>query len=269
MRAWLCAVALGGCYAAKAPQGAPCDPQDPVCPENQACLLVGGSYICTSGPGTEVDAPSGDDAGGDAAGLRWTLVQTADSTTKSTNIAATGSGHAIIVALQTPSGNVVTAVADNANNTYARIPASRASVNNSDLASEIWYATNSHAGATVLTATATTLYSTVIWEVAGIKTTSPLDVASALSNQAATTTPLGASVTTTADGDFVIDVAMVNNALSGIHTGNRFTNDRGTNSNGWAHLTDPEAPAGTYRAQWDQPQSGVYCASSAAFFVGP
>src|SRR5262249_11111260 len=112
------------------------------------------------------------------------------------------------------------------------------------------------------------LYSTVIWEVAGIKTTSPLDVTGALSNQAATTTPQGASLTTTADGDFVVDVAMVNNDVSGIHAGNRFTDDRSTNSNGWAHLIDA-APAGTYRAQWDQQQSGVYCASSAAFFVGP
>jgi len=36
-----------------------------------------------------------------------------------------------------------------------------------------------------------------------------------------------------------------------------------------AHLTDPRAPAGTYQAQWDQPRSGAYCASAAAFKVGP
>jgi hypothetical protein len=29
------------------------------------------------------------------------------------------------------------------------------------------------------------------------------------------------------------------------------------------------AAAATYQAQWDQPQSGVYCAASAAFQVGP
>lgn len=267
----LCALAsLAGCYAALAPQGAPCEPEDPVCPENQACRLVSGSYVCTSGRGTEpgVDAALAD-AGADAASARWAVVQTAESTAKSTNLVATGAGHAIIVAFETPDGNVVTAVTDDAGNTYTRIPTTRATVSGGDLGSEIWYATNSHAGATVLTATATTLYATVIWEVAGIKTASALDVASAVSNQGSTTTPQGASLTTTAAGDFVVEIAMVANDITGTHTGSPFTNDRVTQSNGWAHLPDPAAPAGMYRAQWDQPQSGVYCASSAAFFVGP
>jgi hypothetical protein len=29
------------------------------------------------------------------------------------------------------------------------------------------------------------------------------------------------------------------------------------------------AAAGTYQAQWDQPQSAVYCAAATAFQVGP
>jgi hypothetical protein len=264
-----CVLLLAGCYAARAPEGAPCQPRDPVCPENQACLLVAGSYICTSGAATDAGADGipPDGVPPDGAAARWSVVQTTDSTAKTTPLAPTGSGHAIIVAFETPSGNVVNDVTDNAGNTYTRIPASRATVNNSDLGIEIWYATNSKPNATVLNVNANTLYATVIWEVAGLRTANIVDATAVLQNQNATTSPVGPTVTTTQPGDFVIAVAMVANVITNIHAGNPFTNDRTTQDNGWAHLSDPASAAGAYHAQWDQPQSGVYCASTAAFFV--
>jgi hypothetical protein len=110
---------------------------------------------------------------------------------------------------------------------------------------------------------------TVMWEVAGIDPTSPLDKGTKLDDQAASTMPLGASITTSAAGEFVVSVVIVSGSVSGIHAGSLFTNDHRTFGNGWAHLTDPASAPGTYQAQWDQVFSGGSCASSAAFFVGP
>jgi len=90
-----------------------------------------------------------------------------------------------------------------------------------------------------------------------------------LNDQPATTAPVGPMIMTSTAGEFVVSVAIVENAARRIHAGDEFTNDQTTNGNGWAHLTDPMAAAGTYQAQWDQPQSGVYCAAAAAFAVGP
>src|SRR5207244_7353522 len=106
-------------------------------------------------------------------------------------------------------------------------------------------------------------------EVAGLRTSGILDTTAVLNGQAASSTPHGAAITTTRAGDFVVEAAMVGNVITGIHTGTAFTNDHTTQDNGWAHLTSPMAPAGTYQAQWDQPQAGAYCASSAAFFAAP
>src|SRR5215510_14612539 len=100
MRAWFCAPALlAGCYAVRAPEGAPCEPRDPVCPENRACRLVAGNYVCTSGSGTDAggdDTAPTDGATPDGAAPRWSLVQTTDSTAKTTALSPTGTGHAII-----------------------------------------------------------------------------------------------------------------------------------------------------------------------------
>ena len=57
--------------------------------------------------------------------------------------------------------------------------------------------------------------------------------------------------------------------ISQIHPNNEFTNDKNTQGNGWAHLTDNAAPAGSHVAVWDQPSGGTYCATTAAFVVGP
>ena len=76
-------------------------------------------------------------------------------------------------------------------------------------------------------------------------------------------------MTTTAPGDFIVSAAIVQNNITGTHTGNEFTNDEMPNGNGFAHLTATRAPAASHQARWDQPTSGAYCSSSAAFFVGP
>ncbi|PYN82944.1 MAG: hypothetical protein DMD48_14285 [Gemmatimonadetes bacterium] len=115
----------------------------------------------------------------------------------------------------------------------------------------------------------TLVHATVVWEVSSINTTSPVQTATKIDNQSASSTPLGASITTSATGEFVVATTVVANSVTGIHAGNAFTNDRFTNGNGFAHLTSNTASAGTYQAQWDQSSSGAYCSSSAAFYAAP
>jgi hypothetical protein len=277
----LCLVGIAaGCYSGHAAPGAPCTPSLDNCPTNQTCALVSGEYVCVEGavpdaaladsPEMTIDASPVIDAGIDAApAVPWSLVQTKATTSGTLNVTATGSGHLLVVAIEGTQAGNVTAVADNAGNTYTAIPNNRAVASAFSVGLELWYAVNSKPGATAVTITAPTVYSAVVWEVANIRTTAPLDTATKLDDQAASTMPLGASITTTQARDFVISVVIVDNVVSGLHTGSAFTNDHTTFGNGWAHLTSNSAPAGTYQAAWDQGTAGAYCAVSAAFFVSP
>ncbi len=245
------------------------------------CLPMGGSYVCTVGP-VIVDAPTHDSPRGDAprdapvprdapldsAFAPWTLVQTTSVESQpALTVQSTGAGNLIVVAIQGTA--TVASVQDDAANLYVEVPNGKATAGG--LGIDLWYAKNSKAGATsiAVASSGTGAGAIVAWEVAGIRTTTPLDTSAALSDQAATTLPLGASVTTTKPGDFIVSAAVVANSISGIHQGNEFTNDSTAKANGWAHITSTAAPAGAHQAKWDQPMSGVYCATSAAFFTGP
>ena len=267
---------LAGCYTPHAATGSPCSPALDNCPAGQRCELVDGASICTDGTAiadaardAPIDTARAIDAAPDAAVSAWTLVQTSSSTTPSAAVSATGAGHLIVVAVQFSVGGQVQIVTDTAGTTYAPVPSSIAQNTNSNLAVQLWYAANSKAGAVQVATNATSFRGIVVWEVAGMRTTNALDVNATANDEGATTTPAGAAVTTTAPGDFIASATIVQNNVSGIHTGNEFTNDEMPNGNGFAHLTAPRAPAGTHQARWDQPTSGAYCSSTAAFFVGP
>jgi hypothetical protein len=180
---------------------------------------------------------------------------------------ATGAGHLIVVGVETD-GDVVTGITDNAGNSYVLAPGSRSKHSVDALSVEVWYAKNSKVGATRITVAPPIASSVVMWEVAGVNTTDPLTAATKLDDQPTSTTPLGASITTTSVGEFVVSIAIVEDEVSGIRPGNAFTNDQRVFGNGWAHLTDPASPAGSYQAQWNQPGSGTSCASSVAFRRG-
>ena len=269
--------AVASCYSPHVLPGAPCDPDAANCPEHQSCALVGGNHVCVEGlpvdasaDGPPVDAVLPVDARVDAAATpSWTLIQTSGATAPVTTIAPSGAGHLLVVAVETRSTGSVAAVMDNVGNTYVAIPGSRATESADDLGVELWYAQDSLPGATTITVAGPTIFTTVSWEVAGIRTTNALDTVTTLDDRPPSTAPLGASITTSVDGEFVVSVAVVANSITGIRAGNEFTNDRMTFGNGWAHLTDKAAPAGSHRAQWNQPSTGRYCASSAAFLVGP
>lgn len=272
---------ISACYSPSAAPGAPCNPSTANCPEGQSCLSVGGSYVCTTGPGQVADAahdtPVSDaprdaaiviDAPPDSSIAPWTLVQTAsvENTTMLTLPNSTGTGHLIIVGVETL--NQIAAVSDDGANLYSQVPNSAASASSAGLGISLWTAKSAIAAKTIVVG-ASSVNAVVVWEVAGLRAMNPIDTVATLSNQATTTQPVGAAVTTTQPGDFIVSIAIVQNSVNGLHTGSEFTNDSLAKANGWAHITSTSAPAGTHQAKWDQPMTGVYCASSAAFFVGP
>jgi hypothetical protein len=268
-------IALAGCYAPHAQPGAPCTPDDPVCPGDQTCAPVAGGYACvdmvaadarTDAAG-KVDAHGAADAHGDApVALQWSLVQTKDSMGATLSFAPTGAGHLIVVAVEPTNTNTVTAITDDAGNAYVPVPNARATETADTLGIELWYAKNSKPGATTITPQASPLYGSVMWEVANIRTTNPLDIATTLDDGPSTNAPTGAAITTSVTGELVVSVTIVAHQVT-TPANTAFTTDHRTFGNGWAHLTDPAAPPGTYQAHWDQSNPGGFCASSAAFFV--
>lgn len=281
MRALALIAVLAGCYAPHAATGAPCSPALDNCPDGQTCAVLGSMSICVPGS-SAIDAPRTSDAPIDSARAidapprvdaptpAWTLVQTASATTPDVTVAPTGAGHLIVVAVQfQPATGSVQLVTDSAGDMFTAVPASTASNSGSNLAVQLWYAASSQAGVTNVATTATSFRAIVVWEVAGMRTTNPVDVTAVRNDGASSTTPAGAPVTTTAAGDFIVSAAIVSNTVTGTVAGNEFTNDETPNGNGFAHLTAPRAPAALYQARWDQPTAGAYCSSTAAFFVGP
>jgi hypothetical protein len=180
-------------------------------------------------------------------------------------IPATGSGHLIVVGWSSTFDTTptITSISDNAGNTYFEAGSAR-SVNGSSDMGDIWYAYNSNAGATTLTITPNPSGSTgggVIWEFSNVDLSSPLDQTSVLNSQPATTTPTGASVTTTAAG-VIISIMVPGGSMTGIMSGNAFTNDSTFFGVGWAHLVT--SAAGTYAAQWNT-GSGTFDSSTVSF----
>jgi hypothetical protein len=201
-------------------------------------------------------------------GSSWALVSDASNAGDITNltIQPTGTGHLIVVGLMFNAGTYATSVSDDAGNTYVSADAKGfVDVHTT----EIWYAVNSKPGATLVTPTFANLPTSVeitVWEVSGISTSPPDGTNTSSGSFTLNNTP-GPAVITTQAGDFIVSIMFaVDTNLSGITSGNEFTNDFLTNGNGWAHITSNFVPAGTHQASWftSTPQ-GEYCASTAAF----
>ncbi len=279
MRALGAIALLAGCYTPHAATGSPCSPSLDNCPAGQSCQVVGGMSVCVDGTAA-ADAPRPSDAPRDAPPPfdgalpdaptpAWTLVQTSSSTTPGAMVSATGAGHLIVAAVQFQAGGQVQLVTDSVGDMFTAVPGSTATNSASNLAVQLWYTASSHAGAQQVAASATGFRGIAVWEVAGMRTSNALDVVAVRNDAGPSSTPGGAPVTTTAAGDFIVSAAIVENNVTGTLAGNEFTNDESPNGNGFAHLTAPQAPAGLHQARWEQPTSGVYCAATAAFFVGP
>ena len=200
----------------------------------------------------------------------WAMVDKASKgAITSLTIPATGSGHLIAVALIFNGNTSVASLSDNAtggSNTYVSAGARSTT---SAWSTEIWYAVNSKPGATVVTpslAGSAPQIQMALWEVSGLSASTP-DATNTSSGSLTLNNTPGPAVTTKQAGDFIVSIMLANTSnLSAITSGNAFTDDFGTDGNGWAHLTSTSAAAGTYQASWfTASPSGQYCASTAAF----
>ena len=179
-------------------------------------------------------------------------------------VPSSSSGNLIVVGFQGKAADTVTSISDNAGNTYVRAGSGPAS--DSLSIADIWYAANSAAGATAITINISPSGNTgaaTIWQFSGVAPSSPLDQTSVLNSQAATTTPSGASVTIGTVPEAIVSLAAVQNTITGISSGNSFTNDEILNGNGFAHLLAPSS--GTYAAQWNQNSAGTFASNTASF----
>jgi hypothetical protein len=185
----------------------------------------------------------------------------------SVTVGPTTAGDLIVVAVQAgvPVGS--TSVRDSAGTTYQPVPGAAAVMTARGGDVEIWYAPTATGGATTITATSTTQVTAIVaWELRTARTAT-IDTAGQLSDQPATTMPSAPAITTRCDGGLVIAAAVLDTTgVTGLATGTEFTNDETSNGNGWAHITDPSAPAGSHQAIWTSALN-PYCATAAAFVV--
>jgi hypothetical protein len=204
------------------------------------------------------------------ANTSWAMVNKASKGgITSLTIPATGSGHLIAVALIFNGSTSVASLSDNAaggSNTYVSAGARSTS---GVWSTEIWYAVKSKSGATVVTPTlagSAPQIQMTVWEVSGLSASTP-DATNTSSGSLTLNNTPGPAVTTKQVGDFIVSIMLANTSdLSAITSGNAFTDDFGSDGNGWAHLTSNSASAGTYQASWyTASPSGQYCASTVAF----
>jgi hypothetical protein len=203
-----------------------------------------------------------------AAWAQVTLVHVTSCASPGTScsIPSTGPGNLLVVGWASfgqEGSTTITSITDNVGNTYFECSGSRAVDTNVNDMGDVWYAPNSVSGATVVTITPSSgaTGTAVIWEYSGIEAFSPLDQTAVLNSQTATTTPSGAPITTGAN-ELIISIGWVQGGVTGIVSGNPFTNDSTAAGDGWAHYIS--SSAGTYNAQWTS-SYGTYGSSTVSF----
>lgn len=211
------------------------------------------------------------DATGDANTTPPALVQSGATNAGGGSISLTlamptHAGDLLIVMTDT-SGSAsarIASLTDNAGNAY--VSANAASVwAGAPAVMEIWYAPNSTANATTLTATGGGTGARDMWflEVSGMDAVAPLDVV-AITNDAPSSTLVAAPpVSPTTTRAVVVSAAVVTLMVTQIHPGNPFVSMQSENGNGAAY--ELVMGSGSFAAQWDNPTAGSYCASTAAF----
>ena len=219
---------------------------------------------------SDVIAASDSPSCGASAGA-WTHVQGAGNsnntgTTLSVGVNATGGGDMMIVAVQGQAPGVATLVQDGAGSSYTRLGGAVGTDAAASNTVEIWYSSDLGGGANDVWVTFSTVaYAIVAWEFSSPRP-AVVDTVAQLSNQAASPTPVAPTITTQCPNEIVIAAVVSAATVNGIAGGNEFTNDANTNNNGWAHITDPHAPAGTHTAEWTS-AGASYCSAAAAFIV--
>jgi hypothetical protein len=201
----------------------------------------------------------------------WSVVQVTGTTADYATIASSGAGNLIVVAAKVQQGDKLSSVTDDApggSSVYVAVPKiAMISVAGGEI--DVWYTTSAHAGAMQITATSSAgpgfVYAVVAWEVSGLAA-NELDTDDILSEQAASSSPLGPALTPRSAGEFIIAAEVGDGNVTGIAPGNAFVEDNAAmlSGNGWAHLPGSAATAGAHQAQW-LAGSGAYCSSAVAF----
>jgi hypothetical protein len=210
---------------------------------------------------------------GDAAASTWRLVQVvAINNGDQVSIEPSSAGDLIVTAILDMNGDSVTSVGDGVDPTYTDIPGARVIRGGTTGALEMWYANQVAAGVRTITVheTAAVPHAVVVWEVANIRATDPIDTVNIASGTATTTGgAAGAEIATASAGEFVVSIIVAATTVTGIESGNEFTNDSLIVGGGWAHLADDHAPAGPQQAVWSVSAEGDCSSSAVAFFAAP
>ncbi len=279
------ALGAGGCYGPHVADCAYACNSTPDCPDSTTCDV--GRHACRTSDSTGACGAAADAAPTDtrvAEGLGpidavtdsptdapWRIVQTNGNDTGVIAVMPTLEGSTLIVAGQFGNTGLLD-VSDDAGNKYVRIDNSTAIFDGPGSPGvELWFASAAHGHATKITATGPATASpfpAVAWEVAGLGgPTDSMPVAAVLSGQAATLDPTSPPLTATRFGELIITGTDFETGLENLSVG--FTEDSVVDGDGWAHLTSPVSPPGTYQATWRLGTPGRYCATAAAFVVGP
>lgn len=198
-----------------------------------------------------------------------TTDSTANANTVTLTVTALTAGNLIVVVGMGSGSDTVSSITDNGGtpNTYVQVTSARGLEAAGGRWCDIWYAKNSNGGATTVTltvgATNTNRKIIMVWEVSGIDTTSPLDGnGTHVNDGAATTTPLGAAITTTNANDFLAAALRTAGTTSTEKDATYTLDNITTTGNGLSYAI--VSAINTYTPQWNT-TSAVFCACSAAF----
>jgi hypothetical protein len=197
-----------------------------------------------------------------------------NSCTNQSSIAVTinASGLGNLLAVGAITSNVegmITGITDNASGGSNSYVSANAFAARTIAGVDIWYAKNSKAGASTITVNASSggLFGVVVWELSGVDTIAPLHSTSTLNTQPASSSPVGATATTTIPAAAIVSLITAFNTITGIHAGNPFTNDYTVCNEGQAHLI--ATSSGAFSAQWDQSVAGEYGTNAVSFKPAP
>jgi hypothetical protein len=190
----------------------------------------------------------------------------------SLTIAPTRAKSLIVVLLEYDTPVTVNSVVDNApggSSLYVEVPNSQATDSSNAIGCSVWYAANSRQKARSITVTLSANQLIDIWmfEVQIMNSSSPLQEVGVVNDGASTSSPTGASVTTSNDIDFIASVIPQIQTTTGIHAGNTFT--IGDIVDGTASLYLITSQKGAYSPQVDLNLASTFCSSTVAFREAP
>jgi hypothetical protein len=214
-------------------------------------------------------SPSGDGGVMDGTGLPPALVQSATGQVMGTQLVLSLPGPTragdllIVVAGQFNLGEVLSAVVDDASNSYQSANAVGVTSGLGDIV-EIWYAPDAKPGATSVTLVGFGSENREGWllEFSGLDPIAPLVAVQTTSDGASTTTPGTPPIDAGTVPAIVVGAVDVTGLVTGLQTG-PFVPLAIHYGNGAAY-TIAQAP-GAYSAVWDDNVADAYCATAAAF----